>query len=71
VVAHNIETVERLTPKVRDRRATYAQSLRVLQYLKQRPEKLYTKTSIMVGLGEDADELEQTFRRAARWASTC
>jgi lipoic acid synthetase len=62
VVAHNIETVERLTPTVRDRRAKYAQSLRVLEYLKQRPEKLYTKSSIMVGLGETDDELEQTFR---------
>ena len=37
VVAHNIETVERLTPTVRDRRATYRQSLRVLRYLKDRP----------------------------------
>ncbi|MFO0599461.1 MAG: lipoyl synthase [Myxococcaceae bacterium] len=62
VVAHNIETVERLTPSVRDRRAKYAQSLRVLEYLKQRPEKLYTKTSIMVGLGETDEELEQCFR---------
>ncbi len=62
VVAHNIETVERLTPKVRDRRATFAQSLKVLAYLKQRPERLYTKTSIMVGLGETPDELEQTFK---------
>jgi lipoyl synthase len=62
VVAHNIETVERLTPTVRDRRATYRQSLEVLEYLKGRPEKLYTKTSIMVGLGERDDELEQTFK---------
>jgi lipoic acid synthetase len=62
VVAHNIETVERLTPTVRDRRAKYAQSLRVLEYLKQRPEKLYTKSSIMVGLGETDAELEQTFK---------
>jgi len=62
VVAHNVETVERLTPTVRDRRATYRQSLDVLRYLKQRPEKLYTKTSIMVGLGESDAELEQTFR---------
>src|SRR5499433_4044344 len=62
VVAHNIETVERLTPTVRDRRATYRQSLEVLQYLKARPEKLYTKSSIMVGLGETEDELVQTFR---------
>ena len=62
VVAHNIETVERLTPAVRDRRAKYRQSLRVLEFLKQRPEKLYTKTSIMVGLGETQEELEQTFK---------
>lgn len=62
VVAHNVETVERLTPKVRDRRATYRQSLKVLEYLKKRPEKLYTKTSVMVGLGETDAELEQTFK---------
>lgn len=62
VVAHNIETVERLTPTVRDRRATYRQSLKVLEYLKQRPERLYTKSSVMVGLGETDAELEQTFR---------
>jgi len=61
VVAHNIETVERLTPSVRDRRATYRQSLQVLEYLKQRPEKLYTKSSIMVGLGESDEELRQAF----------
>jgi lipoic acid synthetase len=62
VVAHNVETVRRLTPTVRDRRATYEQSLRVLEFLKQRPEKLYTKTSVMVGLGESDEELEQTFK---------
>lgn len=62
VVAHNIETVERLTPEVRDRRATYRQSLEVLSYLKRRPERLYTKSSVMVGLGETDAELEQTFR---------
>lgn len=61
VVAHNVETVERLTPRVRDRRAGYRQSLRVLEYLKQRPEGLYTKSSIMVGLGETDEELRQTF----------
>jgi lipoic acid synthetase len=62
VVAHNIETVERLTPTVRDRRAGYRQSLGVLRYLKDRPERLYTKSSIMVGLGETEEELFQTFR---------
>jgi lipoyl synthase len=61
VVAHNVETVERLTPKVRDRRATYRQSVQVLEYLKGRPERLYTKTSIMLGLGETEEELTQTF----------
>jgi lipoyl synthase len=62
VVAHNIETIERLTPQVRDRRAGYRQSLKVLEYLKARPEKLYTKSSIMVGLGESDEELLQTCR---------
>jgi lipoyl synthase len=61
VVAHNIETVARLTPTVRDRRATFEQSLHVLRYLKNRPERLYTKTSIMLGLGETEDELKETF----------
>ncbi|HZA51909.1 MAG TPA: lipoyl synthase [Myxococcaceae bacterium] len=62
VVAHNVETVERLTPTVRDRRAGYRQSLRVLEYLKKRPEGLYTKSSIMVGLGERDEEILQTCR---------
>lgn len=61
VVAHNVETVERLTPNVRDRRASYRQSLAVLRSLKSRPEKLYTKTSLMLGLGETFAELEATF----------
>jgi lipoic acid synthetase len=62
VVAHNIETVERLTPTVRDRRAGYQQSLRVLEYLKKRPEGLYTKSSIMLGLGEGDEEILRTCR---------
>jgi lipoic acid synthetase len=62
VVAHNLETVARLTPSVRDRRASYAQSLQVLRHLKARPERLYTKTSIMLGLGETDAELETAFR---------
>jgi lipoic acid synthetase len=62
VVAHNLETVERLSPTVRDRRATYRQSLEVLSYFKGRPEKPYTKSSVMVGLGETDEELEQCFR---------
>lgn len=59
VVAHNIETVRRLTPRVRDRRATYDQSLRVLSMLK-RLGAAHTKTSIMLGLGESTEEVGQT-----------
>lgn len=60
VVAHNIETVERLTPKVRDRRATYRQSLRVLGVLKELSSRLYTKSSIMAGFGETDEEISKT-----------
>ena len=50
--AHNIETVERLTPFVRDPKAKYRQTLKVLQHAKQVKEGLVTKSSIMLGLGE-------------------
>jgi len=62
VVAHNLETVERLTPSVRDRRAGYAKSLEVLRFLKQRPEGFYVKSSLMVGLGERDEEVVQAMR---------
>ena len=52
VFAHNIETVERLSRKVRDRRAGYRQSLKVLGFAKKQKASLYTKTSLMLGLGE-------------------
>ena len=60
VMAHNIETVERLTPRVRDRRATYRQSLRVLEYIKNKNLMHYTKSSIMLGFGESKKEVLQT-----------
>ncbi len=62
VIDHNIETVERLTPKVRDRRATYCQSLTVLENVKKLDPTRYTKSSIMVGLGETEEEILQTMR---------
>lgn len=62
VYAHNMETVERLTPSVRDRRATYRQSLMVLERAKAYDSKLYTKSSIMLGLGETRDEVVQAMR---------
>jgi lipoic acid synthetase len=60
VFAHNLETVERLTPNVRDKRAKYAQSLRVLEHAKHRAPERYTKTSLMLGLGETEVEIEGT-----------
>ncbi len=56
VYAHNIETVEALTPQVRDRRATFRQSLDVLRHAKKEGVRI-TKTSIMLGVGETADEV--------------
>ncbi|WFD28624.1 lipoyl synthase [Malassezia nana] len=60
VYAHNIETVERTTPFVRDRRAMYRQSLATLQHAKRVRPDLVTKTSIMLGCGETDAEVEQT-----------
>ena len=61
VYAHNMETVERLTPFVRDRRAGYQQSLGVLEYVKSVADCL-TKTSLMLGLGETDDDIMQTLK---------
>jgi len=60
VAAHNVETVERLTPRVRDRRASYAQSLAVLDHYKR--GGMRTKSSIMLGLGEERAEVVQAMR---------
>lgn len=60
VIAHNIETVERLTPIVRDRRAKYHQSLDVLRIIKEIDPDMHTKSSIMVGLSEKQEEMVQT-----------
>jgi len=57
VIAHNIETVERLTHPVRDPRAGYQQSLDVLKNIKVIDPTRLTKSSIMVGLGETPDEV--------------
>ena len=62
VISHNIETVVRLTPKVRDSRASYEQSLLVLKKIKDTDSMIYTKSSIMVGLGEKEEEIIQTMK---------
>jgi len=60
VISHNIETVMRLTPTVRDARASYEQSLWVLKKIKDIDSRIYTKSSIMLGLGETEEEVIQT-----------
>jgi len=58
VLAHNLETVERLQATVRDRRANYRQSLAVLEHARRSGNVRYTKTSLMLGLGETEAEIE-------------
>ncbi|KAH7421301.1 hypothetical protein KP509_13G050100 [Ceratopteris richardii] len=60
VFAHNVETVRRLQRIVRDPRAGYDQSLLVLKHAKQIKGEILTKSSIMLGLGENDDEIKQT-----------
>lgn len=60
IIAHNLETVERLTPHVRDRRASYGLSLGVLRAIKEIEPGMMTKSGIMVGLGETDDEVYET-----------
>lgn len=63
VYAHNVETVEALTPYVRDRRATFQQSIRVLEAAKEARPDLITKTSLMLGLGETDEQLWDALRQ--------
>jgi lipoic acid synthetase len=59
VLAHNVETVDRLQWPVRDRRAGYEQSLSVLRQIVEESDA-YAKTSLMLGVGEYAHEVYQT-----------
>lgn len=62
VYAHNVETTEALTPFVRDRRASFQTSLRVLQRAKEEGVRV-TKTSMMLGIGETEDQVMDALRR--------
>jgi lipoic acid synthetase len=64
VFAHNLETVSRLQSSVRDRRANFEQSISVLTHAKQSGKVRYTKTSLMLGLGETETEIEETMQAA-------
>jgi lipoic acid synthetase len=58
VFAQNLETVERLTHKVRDPRAGYDQTLNVLAVAKKSNPAVLTKSSLMLGLGETDEEIK-------------
>lgn len=60
VFAQNIETVRRLTHPVRDPRAGYDQTMKVLAFAKQHRPSVLTKSSLMLGLGESEEEIVQT-----------
>lgn len=60
VIGHNIEVVRSLSDKVRDRRANYDQSLKVLSLLKDLDPDIFTKSSFMVGLGESEEEIRKS-----------
>src|SRR5579885_3230720 len=60
VFAQNIETVRRLTHPVRDPRAGYEQTLHVLAHAKRHEPSVLTKSSLMLGLGETDEEIEET-----------
>ncbi|RKD68840.1 lipoic acid synthetase [Sinobaca qinghaiensis] len=59
ILNHNIETVKRLTPRVRAR-ATYERSLEFLQRSKEIHPDIPTKSSLMIGLGETDEEIIET-----------
>ena len=60
VFAQNVETVERLTVRVRDPRAGYQKTLNVLEKAKKLSPEVLTKTSLMLGLGETTKEIQST-----------
>jgi len=60
VFGHNVETVRRLTPRLRDRRAGYELSLGVLADLSERAVGRFIKSGLMVGLGETRAEIRET-----------
>ncbi len=62
VVAHNLETVRRISPRIRDRRASYERSLAVLAAIKELDPTRVTKSSLMLGLGETEEEVIASMR---------
>jgi len=61
VFNHNVETVRRMTPRVRHK-ASYTRSLEILKYVKKSNKVAFVKSGIMVGLGEKREEVLETLR---------
>lgn len=59
VLSHNIEVVKELQKTTRDARANYEQSLNVLANAKKINPSIVTKSSLMIGLGETEEQIEQ------------
>ncbi len=57
VIGHNIETVRHLQGKARDLRANYNQSIKLLEFVKNQSKNIFTKSSIMLGLGETKQQV--------------
>ena len=62
VFAHNVECVPRLDRKVRDRRASFSQSLKILEEAKRIRPDMITKSSLMVGVGETDEEIVEAMK---------
>lgn len=71
VYAHNIETVPELQVYVRDRRANFNQSLKVLQHAKEVNPSILTKTSLMLGFGETDDQVARTMEVVRKAGVDC
>ena len=62
VFAHNVECVPRLDRTVRDHRASFSQSLKILEHAKKIRPDIITKTSLMVGVGETDEEIIEAMK---------
>lgn len=62
VLCHNVETVYRLSPYIRDKRASFELSLHVLRMAKELNPQLITKTSLMLGFGENEEDIFNTLK---------
>jgi lipoic acid synthetase len=66
ILGHNLEVVERLQGLARDARASYARSLSVLEMAKRLDAQVLTKSSLMLGLGEEAEEVRAALKELRR-----